>query len=172
MLVQHFGTHSDHFQKCVFPVLKSWHLLEARHNNFYNVPNPMVMVLTYWCMTCEFLLRRVKQIQLYLQRQHFGWFCTYILPSRPKHHHLLQVLQECVLQCANPSMEGNPERARKWDFHCYHHDDNDDICILGKTTPTKFNEFSENFQTASDPPPPPPYFRKKMLRFCSGNRCP
>ena len=32
MLVQHFGTHSDHFQKCVFPVLKSWHLLEARRS--------------------------------------------------------------------------------------------------------------------------------------------
>ena len=32
MLVQHFATHFDHFQKCVFPVLKSWHLLEARHN--------------------------------------------------------------------------------------------------------------------------------------------
>ena len=31
MLVQHFATHSDHFQKCVFPVLKSWHLLEALH---------------------------------------------------------------------------------------------------------------------------------------------
>ena len=30
MLVQHFATHSDHFQKCAFPVLKSWHLLEAR----------------------------------------------------------------------------------------------------------------------------------------------
>ena len=27
---------------------------------------------------------------------------------------------------------------------------------LGKTTCTKFDEFSENFQTASDPPPPPP----------------
>ena len=31
LLVQHFATHSDHFQKFVFPVLKSWHLLEARH---------------------------------------------------------------------------------------------------------------------------------------------
>ena len=40
---------------------------------------------------------------------------------------------------------------------------------LGVTIWTKFDEFSENFQTASDPPP---YFRKKMLRFCPGNRCP
>ena len=30
---------------------------------------------------------------------------------------------------------------------------------------TKLDEFSENFQTASDPPPSPPYFRKKMLRL-------
>ena len=30
MLVQHFATHSDHFQKCVFPVFKLWHLLRSR----------------------------------------------------------------------------------------------------------------------------------------------
>ena len=37
-------------------------------------------------------------------------------------------------------------------------------CCLGKTIWTKFDKFSENFQTASDPPSPP-YFRKTMLRF-------
>ena len=37
---------------------------------------------------------------------------------------------------------------------------------LGTYAWNRFDEFSENFQTASDPPPP--YFRKTMLRFFSG----
>ena len=40
MLVQHFATHSDHFQKCVFPVLKSWHLVEARHTWYLSPRSP------------------------------------------------------------------------------------------------------------------------------------
>ena len=36
----------------------------------------------------------------------------------------------------------------------------------GTTISTIFDEFSENFQTASDPPP---YFRKTMLRFLQRN---
>ena len=38
--------------------------------------------------------------------------------------------------------------------------------ILGTYSCTKFDEFSENFQTASDPPP---YFRKTILRFLLRN---
>ena len=44
-------------------------------------------------------------------------------------------------------------------------------CALGVTTCNRFVEFLENFQTASGPPTPP-YFRKKMLSFCPGSRCP
>ena len=40
------------------------------------------------------------------------------------------------------------------------------IWALGTFTCTKFDEFSENFQTASDPSPPP-MFKKLCCAFCN-----
>ena len=42
---------------------------------------------------------------------------------------------------------------------------------LGSITWTKFDEFSENFQTASDPPPSP-YFWRKKFALLSGKSVP
>ena len=46
MLVQQFATHSDHFQKYVFPVFKSWHLLEAYSQSTHYVTKWVISVYT------------------------------------------------------------------------------------------------------------------------------
>ena len=63
MLVQHFATHFDHFQKCVFPVLKSWHLLEARHITLFlsgiwnGCTQDQIIVVWIQCISQETLVK-------------------------------------------------------------------------------------------------------------------
>ena len=54
MLVQHFATHSDHFQKSAFPVLKLWHLLEARFMYILDIHCKCI----FWTFTASIYLHK------------------------------------------------------------------------------------------------------------------
>ena len=63
MLVQHFATHSDHFQKSAFPVLKLWHLLEARFMYILDIHCKCI----FWTFTASIHLHKNE-----------AWIRTYI----------------------------------------------------------------------------------------------